>query len=249
MKTAIFLVLMMFAGVVQAQTLFQEHLFPADVVMRNREKIALSEAQAERIKRIHGQNAAEFANLKWDLDAETEKMKKLLAESKVQAAAVQKQMDVILALEGKLKSKQLATLVAIKNELSENQQTLLSRSRVILLRDTLIGLQSVTDNAIREIRMRRLDSETNTFDITTGAGRTPAVSRIIVDSNFSPNATRPVYYLKEGAGYIKIESLDAIAPSDIQSVSVLKDKSSTDLFGEEGKNGAIVITLKPKENR
>lgn len=36
-------------------------------------------------------------------------------------------------------------------------------------------------------------------------------------------------------------------PDDIESISVLKDQSSTILYGDEGKNGVIIITTKKKE--
>ena len=40
------------------------------------------------------------------------------------------------------------------------------------------------------------------------------------------------------------QEVNAIDPSMIQSVNVLKDKSATALYGEEGKNGVILITTK-----
>ena len=36
-------------------------------------------------------------------------------------------------------------------------------------------------------------------------------------------------------------------PEDIESISVLKNESSTSLYGDEGKNGVIIITTKKKE--
>lgn len=39
----------------------------------------------------------------------------------------------------------------------------------------------------------------------------------------------------------KVNSID---PNDIESISVLKDKTATDIYGEEGKNGVIIITKK-----
>jgi len=35
-----------------------------------------------------------------------------------------------------------------------------------------------------------------------------------------------------------------IATDDIQSINVLKDKSATELYGEKGKNGVVIIRLK-----
>ncbi len=249
MKTLLLMVVILWAGISHAQTMFQENLFPADWVMKNREEIDLTEAQAEKIKRIHGQNAAEFSHLKWDLDAETEKMKKLLAETRIQSGAVQKQMETILAIEAKLKSKQLATLVAIKNELSEKQQELLTRSRGIVMRDSLIVIQGNADKAVREIRLNRLDvTGTPNSGIVIGSGSSPAISRIVVDQNFSTNSAKPAYYIQEGTGFTKIDNISAIEAKDIQSISVLKGSSSEARFGEAGKNGAIIITLKSKNN-
>jgi TonB-dependent SusC/RagA subfamily outer membrane receptor len=46
---------------------------------------------------------------------------------------------------------------------------------------------------------------------------------------------------------LKIEGID---PEDIQQIEVLKDKKATDKYGEEGKNGVIIITTKdPKKYR
>ncbi len=42
----------------------------------------------------------------------------------------------------------------------------------------------------------------------------------------------------------EVESLNDINPDDIESISVLKDKSAIELYGEKGKNGVIIITMK-----
>jgi TonB family protein len=38
--------------------------------------------------------------------------------------------------------------------------------------------------------------------------------------------------------------INAIDPNNIKSISILKDKSATDLYGEKGKNGVLLFTLK-----
>ena len=70
-KYILSLFLFLTAGLVNAQDMFQEYLYSADLVMKNRDKISLSDAQADKIKKIHGTNAADFSTLKWDLDAAT----------------------------------------------------------------------------------------------------------------------------------------------------------------------------------
>ena len=51
------------------------------------------------------------------------------------------------------------------------------------------------------------------------------------------------YYVVDGKHVTDISHIKA---DDIQSVTVLKDKSATDKYGENGKNGVIEITMKKK---
>ncbi len=45
-----------------------------------------------------------------------------------------------------------------------------------------------------------------------------------------------------------VNSIEQINPNDIESVSVLKNKSATELYGEKGKNGVVLITMKKPVN-
>lgn len=54
------------------------------------------------------------------------------------------------------------------------------------------------------------------------------------------NMPQPLYVV-DGVETENIETLD---PANIEKIDVLKEKSATDLFGEKGKNGAILITTK-----
>ncbi len=61
------------------------------------------------------------------------------------------------------------------------------------------------------------------------------------NSMASPKTT-PLYVLD---GKIVSKSvIDKTAPSSIESINILKDKSATDKYGDKGKNGVIVIALK-----
>ncbi|GAB5553882.1 MAG: hypothetical protein Sapg2KO_34730 [Saprospiraceae bacterium] len=55
--------------------------------------------------------------------------------------------------------------------------------------------------------------------------------------------TTPLYIL-DGVKMKKGESFDDLDPKNIASVTVLKDKSATALYGSEGVNGVVVITTK-----
>lgn len=72
---------------------------------------------------------------------------------------------------------------------------------------------------------------------------------IIEDSNQNTRKTSIVnngktpLYILDGKE-ITSEQMEAIQPSDIDTVTVLKDKSATDKYGKKGENGVIVISLK-----
>jgi TonB-dependent SusC/RagA subfamily outer membrane receptor len=42
----------------------------------------------------------------------------------------------------------------------------------------------------------------------------------------------------------EFDNIEKVKPEDIESLSVLKDKSATDMYGEKGKNGVIIIKTK-----
>ncbi len=234
MKKILIILFTFFTGVTQAQDMFSEYLYSADRVMKNRETISLTDAQAEKIKKIHSANAADFTTLKWDLDAATAKLKTLLAAPKPNQEAVQKQMDLVLSLENSLKKKQLNTLVAIKNELTESQQETLKSSKQHTW-------TSISPSLLASDTKNPVGSSITGSGINNGSN--PKVSVQIAGTASSGS---PVFYLKNSDGLKKIKeaSMKDINPDDIEKIEVLKDKSATDTFGEDGKNGVIIITLK-----
>jgi TonB-dependent SusC/RagA subfamily outer membrane receptor len=55
----------------------------------------------------------------------------------------------------------------------------------------------------------------------------------------------PPLIILDGKEIVQSDSLK-IAPNDIESITVLKDKSSAEIYGEKGENGVIIITSKKK---
>lgn len=55
------------------------------------------------------------------------------------------------------------------------------------------------------------------------------------------NSSNTPLYLVDGK---KTDSIQQIDPHEIASISVLKDKSATEIYGEDGKNGIVLITTK-----
>lgn len=70
------------------------------------------------------------------------------------------------------------------------------------------------------------------------------------------NKSKPLFILdgvklsqEDTSGNIEEDlTIDGIDPDDIQQIEVLKDKKAIEKYGEEGKNGVIIITTKdPKK--
>lgn len=234
---------MLSAGFATAQDLFQKNLYSADRVMEMRKELKLTDAQATSIKNIHSENAGKFSAMKWDLDDATEKLKALLDETKVDAVAVQKQMDKVLALENSLKKRQLSTMVSIKNELSPEQQGILQASRA----QTMNGASIFGKNSGMPATSVR--GHSSNYRIGKPLYGTASISSssspsVIVRGLSSTQENAPLYILDTKEGNKELKDFSGINPNDIESINVLKDKSATDLFGEKGKNGVIIIKLK-----
>jgi hypothetical protein len=274
-KRTLFLLFFLTASLATAQDIFQEYLYSADVVMKNRDKISLTDDQANKIKKIHSTNAADFSTLKWDLDAETEKLKKLLAQTKPDPATVSKQMDLVLNLENQLKKKQLSTLVAIKNELTENQINELGKTKVLGrvtsweyapsgVSTTLgatdpkyrIGTDRYGINPEGKGSIATSVNGSRVAGVVVQEGKSPTASSVngsrkstvYIQTSPSSPGTTPLYYLKTKDGLKEFSSFENINPDDIQSIEVLKDETAQVRFGEKGKNGVIIITLKDKKD-
>jgi TonB-dependent starch-binding outer membrane protein SusC len=71
-----------------------------------------------------------------------------------------------------------------------------------------------------------------------GAGARPAVA---IRGNRSINANNSPLYIVDGIQYDNFQDINA---NDIESMDVLKDASSTAIYGSRGANGVIIITTK-----
>ncbi|WP_089784435.1 SusC/RagA family TonB-linked outer membrane protein [Chitinophaga sp. YR573] len=78
-------------------------------------------------------------------------------------------------------------------------------------------------------------------DITKSNGAAGAKINVTVRGNRSIRADNGPLYIVDGVQY---ENIQDISPNDIQSMEVLKDASSTAIYGSRGANGVIIITTK-----
>lgn len=78
-------------------------------------------------------------------------------------------------------------------------------------------------------------------DITRASGETGKAPDIVIRGNRSITAANGPLYIVDGVQYSSIQDIN---PNDIQSMEVLKDASSTAIYGSRGANGVIIITTK-----
>lgn len=79
-------------------------------------------------------------------------------------------------------------------------------------------------------------------DITTNSGRPGGRTRIRIRGSGSINASNEPLYIVDGV--VLTNAINTIDPNDIESIEVLKDASSTAIYGTRGSNGVIIITTK-----
>lgn len=80
------------------------------------------------------------------------------------------------------------------------------------------------------------------LQVTSGGGQPGEGASIMIRGIGSINAVSTPLYVVDGIPYDG--SLSAINPSDIESMTILKDASAGALYGARGANGVIVITTK-----
>lgn len=78
------------------------------------------------------------------------------------------------------------------------------------------------------------------LDITRESGKANSGVNILLRGNRSLTASSEPIYIIDGIQ----GSINNLNPNDIESIDILKDASSTAIYGSEGANGVIIITTK-----
>ena len=88
--------------------------------------------------------------------------------------------------------------------------------------------------------MEAIQGQVAGFDITRSNGDTGASMNMSLRGNRSVNATNEPLFIIDGME----GSFSELNPNDIASIEVLKDASSTAIYGSAGANGVVIITTK-----
>lgn len=112
-------------------------------------------------------------------------------------------------------------------------------------KDLTGSVASVSEKALRDIPVANvaeaLTGKLTGVQVTTTEGSPDAEIKIRVRGGGSITQSNSPLYIVDGFAR---ESISDIAPSEIQSIDVLKDASSTAIYGSRGANGVIIITTK-----
>ena len=97
-------------------------LFPPELVMENQGALGIDAAQREALTKEIDKGQSKRLELQWQLDAEKEKLVKLLDADKVDEARATEQATHVMDYENRIKSAHLAMLIRVKNLLTPEQQ-------------------------------------------------------------------------------------------------------------------------------
>lgn len=112
-------------------------------------------------------------------------------------------------------------------------------------RDVVTSVASVSADQIKDIPVtsaaEALQGKLSGVTVTTTEGSPDADVKIRVRGGTSLTQSNDPLYIVDG---MPVSSIADIAPSDIQSMDVLKDAAATAIYGAQGANGVIIITTK-----
>lgn len=104
-----------------------------------------------------------------------------------------------------------------------------------------VGKESFSNQPVRKIA-DVLQGRTAGVEVTTTSGMPGASAKIRVRGTTSINKSSDPLYVIDGI--ISTSGLDGINPQDIESLQVLKDASSTAIYGSRGANGVVLVTTR-----
>lgn len=143
--------------------------------------------------------------------------------------------------------------VGNKSEINLNLQSDITRLNEIVVvgygemkkRDVTGAIVSLKTEDLTKIPttnvMESLQGKVAGVDITRNSGQAGAGVSVTVRGNRSITANNNPLFIVDGIQYNTIQDLN---PNDIESMEVLKDASTTAIYGSRGANGVIIITTK-----
>ncbi|MFT6050915.1 MAG: hypothetical protein ACI9B9_000554 [Halioglobus sp.] len=103
-------------------------LYPPDIIMKHQQRLGITGEQRRSILKAVQKFQAEVADLQWTLQNDQQLLQQSLAAYPVEAPTTLRQAEKVLELESRFKLAHFKLLVAIKNELMQEQVDMLNRT-------------------------------------------------------------------------------------------------------------------------
>ncbi len=108
---------------------FARYFFPPELVMSHQQEIGLTDRQRSAVQEAMKDAQGKFIDAQFKMSAEAERLQRLLQGSSVDEAKVLEQVDRVLTLERDVKRVQISLMIRIKNQLTAEQQAMLTSTR------------------------------------------------------------------------------------------------------------------------
>jgi len=117
------------SAVGDAEQVFEQHLFPPELIMRHRSRLKITEEQRNVIVEEISKLQATAIQAQWRVGDESEKLAELLRRGTIAEAEVLAQADRMIMYETAVKRAQLSMLIRIRNTLTPEQRETLQYLR------------------------------------------------------------------------------------------------------------------------
>ena len=107
-----------------------------------------------------------------------------------------------------------------------------------------VGARNFSDQPVKSVS-DILQGRTSGVEVTMSSGMPGAAAKVRVRGTTSINKSSDPLYVIDGI--ISSSGLEGLNPQDIQSMEILKDASSTAVYGSRGANGVVLVTTKGGE--
>ena len=148
-------------------------------------------------------------------------------------------LDGKFELETQKDAKLIISYVGLRTQETTAQQNM----RIVLSS----GSASTVGAALMDKRplsnaLSALEGNTSGVQMTSSIGQPGEAAKVTIRGFGSVNADNAPLYVVDGA--IFSGDISSISPSDIESMTILKDAASTSLYGSSAGNGVVLITTK-----
>lgn len=140
-----------------------------------------------------------------------------------------------------------STLKVVMKEVGEQMNEVVIVGYSKIKKESLTGsLQTLDSKKIVDVTTPTVENmlagKASGVYVNTGGGQPGAVAKIVIRGKTTVNgSTDPLWVID---GVIVGNSSANMNPSDIETLTVLKDAASTAVYGSQGANGVIVVTTK-----